>query len=755
MTGPTKTMFALGLTTLVVGSMALVESQGVIGPPRRRGPSELVTCTPGPAPNGDDVVQGLLPLTFENVVLAEDGRQFSPCGGFSLPGSLMSRDVAEADLLSRAARSADARLRALAATAIGRRLDRLALASLGQLLNDREAMVRLAAADAIGVVMSPLASELSRSSALTSRVIQTARMLLSTRLPAEPNDVVAATLLETLGRLDLEDLALAEVEAVLRSHAAGKNAPLRVLGAVKGLEALIRRHPSRALDPETRSILREVSTVGRMGTSRQFFVDRTPPPEEIEILARSRRLAMLALQSSHDDDVDTILRAAADPDWQVRRIAVQRMDPAVAIFAIPLEAALADAAFQVRLEAVKALSPSIARTKVCAPLVKAFSDPVPQVAMQAFDALPSECGETDDLVRELASEAQELRTFSAAWHVPARALMALARVAPDQARLLNDEAATHPAWQVRATAAAAAAAIGDERVLAALAKDTEPNVRTAAIEGMAKSKSPQLSDAAMRALESTDFQLVRTAARSLGQPADPAPATSALLAALRRLTDLGSDTSRDARLALIERIQSLDPDYQRGELRSYADDVDPRIATRVRFGTIGGDQMAPNIRWRRYPAQPTLDQLRGLPRAATIHMRGGLGTFDLELLVEAAPVTVARFAALVNARYYDGLTFHRVVPNFVIQGGSPGANEYAGDRYYWRDELGVTPHLRGSVGLSTRGYDTGDGQFFIDLGDLPRLDHQYTVFARVSSGLDVVDRILEGAVIDAITLRKQ
>jgi cyclophilin family peptidyl-prolyl cis-trans isomerase len=133
-------------------------------------------------------------------------------------------------------------------------------------------------------------------------------------------------------------------------------------------------------------------------------------------------------------------------------------------------------------------------------------------------------------------------------------------------------------------------------------------------------------------------------------------------------------------------------------------------------------------------------------------MEGG-STIELELFVNDAPVTVARFSELARAGYYDGLTFHRVVPNFVIQGGSPGANEYAGAARYMRDEVGTLPHLQGYVGISTRGRDTGDAQIFIDLVDIPRLDHEYTVFARVARGFDAVQRVLEGAKIASITVK--
>ena len=125
-------------------------------------------------------------------------------------------------------------------------------------------------------------------------------------------------------------------------------------------------------------------------------------------------------------------------------------------------------------------------------------------------------------------------------------------------------------------------------------------------------------------------------------------------------------------------------------------------------------------------------------RRARITIRG-VGTFELALFTAQAPATVLRFARLAESGYYNGLTFHRVVPNFVIQGGSPGANEYIGDAAFMRDEVGAWPHVRGAVGISTRGRDTGDAQIFIDLVDNPRLDHDYTVFAQVLNGIDVVD----------------
>src|SRR5690606_695050 len=143
---------------------------------------------------------------------------------------------------------------------------------------------------------------------------------------------------------------------------------------------------------------------------------------------------------------------------------------------------------------------------------------------------------------------------------------------------------------------------------------------------------------------------------------------------------------------------------------------------------------------------PTTGELAALERTLVVlHMERG-DTITIEPLPLVAPTNAHRFVRLARAGWLDGLTFHRWAPNFVIQGGSPGANEYAGDGPYTRDEIG-SPHWRGTVGLSTRGPDTGDGQIFVNLVDNVRLDGDYTVFGRVVGGMETVDAVLEGDVI--------
>jgi cyclophilin family peptidyl-prolyl cis-trans isomerase len=307
-------------------------------------------------------------------------------------------------------------------------------------------------------------------------------------------------------------------------------------------------------------------------------------------------------------------------------------------------------------------------------------------------------------------------------------------------------------------------------------RDPVTNVRTAALEALARLKTPMTlaidpSGAATRPEDSvpavvhiaidalataTDYQLLRAAAMALrGTPqAHRDKVTEVLLVALRRLTDTADDTSRDPRVAILDRLGELMPPERSGDLLPYTADFDDEVvaAAGKAFATLVGTLPAQAVRQRRYPYQPTEDELQSLPRTMEIVLDSGMVTIGL--LPSVAPVTIARVAALVRAGHYTGLTFHRIVPNFVVQGGSPGANEYVGVSRYMRDEPGLAPHVRGAVGISTRGRDTGDAQLFIDLVDVPRLDRDYTVIGYVvAPGMEFIDRLLEGATIKSISVK--
>jgi cyclophilin family peptidyl-prolyl cis-trans isomerase len=149
--------------------------------------------------------------------------------------------------------------------------------------------------------------------------------------------------------------------------------------------------------------------------------------------------------------------------------------------------------------------------------------------------------------------------------------------------------------------------------------------------------------------------------------------------------------------------------------------------------------------------QPTLRSVTladGPHPVADLRVRD-LGTIRIELLPEAAPKTVAQFQKLAGEGFYDGTTFHRVIPDFMIQGGCPNTRNAdprddgkGGGEIFLEDEFTDLPHQRGAVSMANRGsLNSGGSQFFIVLGDAGYLDGKHAVFGRVIEGMQVVDAV--------------
>lgn len=137
---------------------------------------------------------------------------------------------------------------------------------------------------------------------------------------------------------------------------------------------------------------------------------------------------------------------------------------------------------------------------------------------------------------------------------------------------------------------------------------------------------------------------------------------------------------------------------------------------------------------------------------ATFHTTKG--PIVIQLTPDKTPVTVASFANLIKRGYYDGLSFHRVIPNFVIQGGDPLGNGTGGPGYNFKDEF--DPSLRhsgpGILSMANAGPGTNGSQFFITHSAQPHLDNRHSVFGKVIEGQDVVNKIVQGDKIEKATL---
>jgi peptidyl-prolyl cis-trans isomerase B (cyclophilin B) len=122
------------------------------------------------------------------------------------------------------------------------------------------------------------------------------------------------------------------------------------------------------------------------------------------------------------------------------------------------------------------------------------------------------------------------------------------------------------------------------------------------------------------------------------------------------------------------------------------------------------------------------------------------GTLEIELYPAHAPQTVNNFVFLASQGFYDGVSFHRVIKDFVIQGGDPSGTGAGGPGYKFRDETMGNPltHVRGVLSMANAGPNTNGSQFFIVYKPQPHLDGKHTVFGKVTSGMDVADRIVQG-----------
>ena len=650
--------------------------------------------------------------------------------------------------LTEGMKSTDPRVRARAVRAAGRFETPALLTQILPLLSDPNADVRRWAAIA------------SASSAriFPGQSIEALLTALGTTVPADWG-VFAAQ----LGRIGMPapevfarvEQALAAGLPVAASAPAARPArpvaraadAAKIEGAARGLEALTRVNGKVApLSADTRA--------------RLAAVVEAPDAPGTRSRARTRRLALAALRNARAVDGALARVAAKDVDDEVRRLGVLTAAAAVDADAAVisdadreavLTAGLKDVEPRVRLEALRGWGRHL-QARACQPVVAAVADPNTHVALQALDLLGAGCAAPAPVSAVLQKEAEALPASGATWHRAAHAVVSLAKASPADVRTLLPRFVGHPTWQVRMYAARAAGQTGAIEPLVRLGGDVHDNVREAALEELARLKRPEALPVAYDALSRPDYQLVITAARALEAEADKAKATTALLAAMARITRESRDTSRDPRVSIMTRLIETGAAADAGATSAYLRDFDPKVAELAAkaisqwTGTVRDAD--PILRPAAPPDASALEALRRQHLRITM-ARGGV--IELRLLVDEASATVLRVAELTKRGHYTGLTFHRVEPTFVLQGGSPGANEYMGDGPYMRDEPGVA-HNRGTVGISTRGRDTGDGQLFINLIDSPRLDHAYTVFAVVERGMDVADTVLEGDVMARVEL---
>ncbi|HEY8257060.1 MAG TPA: peptidylprolyl isomerase [Gemmatimonadales bacterium] len=655
---------------------------------------------------------------LQRLLVAEDARGTSPEGLDPLLASL---------------KGGDSLLRRVAVRGLGRfqrpELGRLLL----PYLQDPTPSIRAEAANAIAQSLRRVRRGVAASdtAALT---VPAAASSFTKALESEKDSTAIDALAQSLGRLPFPHSAeTRRAEQTIRTRLATRG----TAGVVHGLYTIARaRRSTGNVEPETVRLLRSAAVVS---------------PDTMV-----RRLALLTLASAEGLDSATAVRVSMDKDDESRRMALRgsgTLSPALR--ASLVRRASRDRSRIVRIEAIAAARLG-ATPPDCAPILALTRDRDPYVALTAIDSLGSGCADRGAAVKELGRLASTPVTTGPPdhrWQWGSHALFTLARLDSTAVARLLPKAVSSGRWEVRQYAARAAGVVGNRVVLLRLAADSDHNVEEAAIAGLATTARHDADSVYIRALGSSGYQVALAAAQALEGSSDPG-ALPALLDAFDRLSTGRRENAKDPRVAMLQRIGELGTTTNDSRIRPYLADFDTTVAAMA--ATMLTKWTGARVATRPAPLPIRPEPLADMFRRDDIRLRvtmarsAGGGSFTVQLFPDEAPATVARVLRLAREGFYNGKAFQRVEPNFVIQGGGPDANEYVGDSTFMRDELTLRTHARGTFGISARGRDTGDGQWFLNLADNPLLDHEFTIFGRLDGGQDVAERILEADRIERV-----
>jgi cyclophilin family peptidyl-prolyl cis-trans isomerase/HEAT repeat protein len=636
--------------------------------------------------------------------------------------SLEDRRTLGGSEMERLLRDPDRGVRRRAALATGRIGDPAATNLLVELMNDGDAEIRQMTAFALGLIGDKAGAD---------------RLVASLK---DPDAVVRARSAEALGRIG--DPAHAKDVAAMITAALPKDAPLVT---VRGDDAGSPSDPWLEL---------------RLGLFALARLKDTAVAEALLLPGGRPRFdwwaATYTAMRIASPGLRPLLRAAAaSSDPVSRALAARGLGVLKDQGSVELLAKLAaDREEEVVVQALRALG-AIGDPRGASAVATALNQASLTVKLEALRALallPSDKALRARVVPYVGHEMPWIR---------AAAFQALARIDRDDFALVLSGLDKDPSDIARRGLAAALGEAGDETSLSLLfgmLKDDDVRVLPAVLEALRKARGNDSIETLKRYLAHGDFAVRAAAAEGLAE-LRASGLSEALSAAYRQSLP---DVDLDARLALIGALAVQKDDAARQQLREIAKS-DPVRAVRARAAaklreqgldapSVGSElasRAALDYRDAMLPFEPIGDRPLYTPRAILYTKKGRI---EIHLDVIGAPLTTESFIELARRGFYNGLSFHRVVPGFVIQGGCPRGDGSGGPGYTLRCEINETPYGRGSVGMALSGKDTGGSQFFITMQPQPHLDGGYTVFGRVAAGMEVVDQIRPGDVIERVEI---
>jgi peptidylprolyl isomerase len=418
------------------------------------------------------------------------------------------------------------------------------------------------------------------------------------------------------------------------------------------------------------------------------------------------------------------------------------------------------------VNALKALGNHPPDSRVAGALKRALDDDDESIVLTALQVIGGYGGNgpgADGDRGDFAALLPELRQLAGgdgrggAWRYRAGAAMALAKLEGAKALpILTVPAGAGPLLTAGLISAIGATGARDALpLLAPYLQTPEPLHRRSALEALQSLVTGNPSDGPLRdsayaasvaALSSGDMAVVTTAAANLGDSLilrrEAVPPLSAALGRLRPPADI------EAIQEVCRTLAKIGDSSAAGALRTVIASGDPAaaLAAATALASLTGETNPAASAGSGAPFHTDFDfgYLESLPETIAVTLGTAKGDILMEWYRDAAPFTIMSLLKLAGKGFYRDLVFHRVVPNFVIQGGDPRGDGWGGPGYSVRSEFSPLSYETGTVGIASAGKDTEGSQFFVTHSPQPHLDGRYTIIGRVVGGMDVVDRIQVG-----------
>ena len=638
-------------------------------------------------------------------------------------------------------------------------VDRDAL-GLAEMLSARDPSLRARAAFALGSIQEPstftiLASRLqSEEEAVVRRDIafaigqlnnEASVPILADVLVRETEHDVRYRILEALGKVG----SVSASEALLSADVVPEEEPLRVLAlAVSGAVTDVNDVQSRDLlfskldDPNADIRVAAAYYFGRVTDTSLWSSGVSRLREVLDLYAEDEPAALhliVALGRLGDDsDVERLIRwAGAAQDWRVRA------------------------------EAIAGLSGRESQPEVLETLLNSLDDSSEHVAARAAIGIASRNHSPEIITRIKSWIDSDLRRVSVT--EPLLQLLGRQNEGPFIFGWLDSlQPDDLISWKAGVSALSQISGIESLQRLSEAAQSSYPEVNTAVVQALARRwprdrQNPEFRqiyfDLFSGAVQSDDAGVYRTGLEMLTDPFFGELGSAGVLGEVYRESSAGSEIRKAVEILGLIAITG-DPDahlilrealgHPSGPIRRTAAMELERLTGEVSTVDIQVDDglgLPPEV----LPVTPSYDPaqidwryLRRLGEAPELVTETTRGRIRIRMFTEHAPHTVQTIARLSEEGRYDGVAFHRVIPNFVVQGGDvEGLSGMGGPGFEITTELNGIPFQRGSVGMARLGKDTEGSQFFIAHTMLPHLDGGYTVFGRVVEGMDIVDQITQ------------